>query len=109
MQTDQHPAFLDTKSARTLMNDLRPLIPVYEHDNEAEKQARCDAAVAAWIAMRPRDACEGLLASQAIAARHAADDCYYRAKLPDTSQKMADRWCRLGASLMRTVAGAVRL
>lgn len=105
----QPPAFLDTDVARYLMDTLRTTIPVYDHDTEAEKQARRDSAVAAMVAMRPRDATEGMLASQAIAARHAADDCYHRARLPGTSPKMAKSLCRLAASLTREVAARVSM
>jgi hypothetical protein len=105
---DQPLDFLDTDAAQYMLRALRSVIPVYEQDTDAQKQARRDAAVAAVHAMQPRDLVEVMLAVQAITAQHTAADCYYRAKSPRVTVRQAQQHCRLADQLSRIATSTVR-
>jgi hypothetical protein len=65
------------------------------------------AAVLALAAFKPRDAVEGMLASQAVGLHHAAMECLRRAMLPDQPFEAAARLRKDSANLSRAMVDMV--
>jgi len=53
------------------------------HSDEETRSRQCSATVAALIGIGPQDEIEGMMASQLLAAHHAAIECYRRAMISD--------------------------
>jgi len=69
---------------RVLLNDVANTL--WTKNSSEEWQAQQLAAVAGSLrGIEPRDELEGMLAAQAMAAHHAAMECYRRAMLPEQS------------------------
>ena len=59
-------------------------------------------AIAAMAEFKPRDAIEGMMAAQAVAAHAAAMECYRRAMIPEQSGDAAQALRKNAASMTRT-------
>jgi hypothetical protein len=66
---------------------------------EASCEAQALSVIAALQAFKPRDAIEGMMAAQAVAAHHTAMECLRRACQPGESSEVASRLRRDAAAM----------
>jgi hypothetical protein len=67
-----------------------------------------EAAAAQLATLAPRNATEAMFASQAVAAHHAAMECFRRAAAPDVSDETGMRLLSRAAALSRLAAAMIQ-
>jgi hypothetical protein len=77
-------------------------------EDAAATLARRDAIRTAFLAMRPRNPMEAMMAAEAIIAHHAIMDCFRVALLPDTDPAVAARARTSAATLSRVRLATLR-
>jgi hypothetical protein len=75
--------------------------------NSDSNDSQIDPALAAMFEMKPRDAIEGMLIGQAIAAHAAAMECYRRAMIPDQTFEGRRENLNQANKLSRTYAALI--
>lgn len=97
----------DRGLAERLVNQVADALWLPETLGARERVERIEAAVAALRGLAPRDAMEGLLATQMVATHNAAMDCLRRAMRPDRSEAAREADLRIGAQLVTVYARQV--
>jgi hypothetical protein len=87
----------------TLFDDLMRAALVPRDDDKASLDRRMEAAMVGLMAFAPRDEVEGMMAAQAVALHHAAQECPHRSFLPEQEVGTADTLRRQAANLSRTM------
>ncbi|WP_157033535.1 hypothetical protein [Belnapia moabensis] len=87
----------------TLFDNLMRAALVPRDDDKASLDRRMEAAMVGLKAFAPRDEVEGMMAAQAVALHHAAQECLHRSFLPEQEVGTADRLRRQAANLSRTM------
>jgi endonuclease YncB( thermonuclease family) len=77
------------------------------HSSAQDQQSAIVATGAALEAFSPQDEIEGMIAAQALAAHHAALNCWHRAMLPNQPPDIAARLRRDAANMARTMTDMV--
>ncbi len=99
---------LPTSVARHAVDTLVAIIPPPVPDTPEARNAREQAAIAAFVALRPADAFEAMLGVQIVAVSAHADECFRLAALPGLSLQDALRSRAQAAALLRTMRGGLR-
>jgi hypothetical protein len=86
-----------------LMNDVLKALWT-KHSGEALKDQQYAAVAGGLMGIGPKDELEGMLAAQAMAAHHAAMECYRRAMLPEQS---LEAWKEQALPDLRHAPGSV--
>jgi hypothetical protein len=84
-------------------------LPVAPNLSPEDQQAQREAAAAQLAALQPQDAIAAMRAARAVAAHHAAMECFRRAALPEVSDVMAMRLQDTAAALSRLALEAVKM
>jgi hypothetical protein len=91
-----------------MLNSTLDAVPVPPNSTPEDVKTQQQAVALALGALDPRDAVETLSAARAIAAHHAAMECYRRAAKPDVSDKMLATLLARAASLSRLTAQTIQ-
>jgi hypothetical protein len=86
---------------RHVLRAVLDTLPVDPQRDPEDERAMREATAEAIAALAPRDATEALFAGRAVAAHHAAMECFRRAAQPDVSDDLGMRLLGRAAALSR--------